>query len=132
MAVAPLPILGKDNEQEVALPLLSDGFFACDTSLSFCLCGIALKDLKVYIGSVQEVLSDPKLAGPQRRLERRHRAVTVLHRVFDFREMSRRSLGANARSFRFRKLPSLGFASAHYVVAADPQRQRGVGLTERD
>jgi phospholipid transport system substrate-binding protein len=57
----------------------------------------ALKNLKIHIASAQEVLSDPKLAGPQRRLERRHRAVAVLHRVFDFREMSRRSLGANAR-----------------------------------
>ena len=57
----------------------------------------ALKNLKIHIASVQEVLSDPKLAGPQRRLERRHRAAAVLHRVFDFREMSRRSLGANVR-----------------------------------
>jgi phospholipid transport system substrate-binding protein len=59
----------------------------------------ALKDLKIHIASVQEVLSDPYLAEPQRRLERRHLAVTVLHRVFDFREMSRRSLGANARKY---------------------------------
>jgi phospholipid transport system substrate-binding protein len=62
----------------------------------------ALKDLKIHIASVQQVLSDPKLADPQRRLERRHLAVAVLHQVFDFREMSRRSLGANARRYRDR------------------------------
>jgi phospholipid transport system substrate-binding protein len=59
----------------------------------------ALRDLKIHIASVQQVLSDPKLADPQHRLERRHLAVTVLHQVFDFREMSRRSLGANARKY---------------------------------
>jgi phospholipid transport system substrate-binding protein len=59
----------------------------------------AVKDLKIHIASVQEVLNDPKLAEPHRRRERRDLAVTVLHRVFDFREMSRRSLGANARKY---------------------------------
>jgi phospholipid transport system substrate-binding protein len=59
----------------------------------------ALRDLKIHIASVQQVLSDPKLADPQHRLERRHLAVTVLHQVFDFREMSRRSLGENARKY---------------------------------
>ena len=62
----------------------------------------AMKDLKIHIGSVQQVLSDPKLADPQRRVERRHLALGVLHQVFDFREMSRRSLGANARRYRDR------------------------------
>ena len=57
----------------------------------------ALKELKIHIASVQQVLTDPKLAEPQHRLERRHLAITVLHQIFDFREMSRRSLGANAR-----------------------------------
>jgi phospholipid transport system substrate-binding protein len=59
----------------------------------------ALKDLKIHISSVQQVLTDPKLADPQHRLERRRLAVTILHQVFDFREMSRRSLGANARKY---------------------------------
>jgi phospholipid transport system substrate-binding protein len=58
-----------------------------------------LKDLKIHIASVQQVLIDPKLADPQHRLERRRLAVTVLHQVFDFREMARRSLGANARKY---------------------------------
>jgi len=57
----------------------------------------ALKDLKSHIASVQQVLTDPKLADPQHRAERRQLAVAVLNKVFDFREMSRRSLGANAR-----------------------------------
>jgi phospholipid transport system substrate-binding protein len=59
----------------------------------------ALKDLKIHIASVQQVLTDRKLADPQHRLERRRLAVTVLHQVLDFREMSRRSLGANARKY---------------------------------
>jgi phospholipid transport system substrate-binding protein len=99
-ATSPLPVLGKDNEQELALPLLPDGFFACDTHLSFSLCGIAGTE-----GSkdpYRERAAGPErsqLADPQHRLERRHLAVTVLHQVFDFREMSRRSLGENARKY---------------------------------
>ena len=59
----------------------------------------ALRGLKVHIANVQQVLTDPKLADPQHRRERRDLAVAALHKVFDFREMSRRSLGANARRY---------------------------------
>ena len=59
----------------------------------------ALRDLKIHIASVQQVLVDPKLADPQKRLQRRSLAVTVLHQLFDFQEMSRRALGANARRY---------------------------------
>ena len=58
-----------------------------------------LKDLKIHIASVQQVLVDPKLADPQKRLQRRSLAVTVLHQLFDFQEMARRALGANARRY---------------------------------
>ena len=57
----------------------------------------ALRDLKIHIASVQQVLVNPKLADPQKRPQRRHLAVTILHQLFDFQEMSRRALGANAR-----------------------------------
>ena len=59
----------------------------------------ALRDLKIHIASVQQVLVDPKLADSQKRLQRRHLAVTILHQLFDFQEMSRRALGANARRY---------------------------------
>jgi len=59
----------------------------------------ALKDLKIHIASVQQVLVDPKLADSQKRLQRRRLAVTILHQLFDFQEMSRRALGANARRY---------------------------------
>ena len=59
----------------------------------------ALRDLKIHIASVQQVLVDPKLADPQKRLQRRRFAVTILHQLFDFQEMSRRALGANARRY---------------------------------
>ena len=59
----------------------------------------ALTNLKSHIARVQQVLTDPKLADPQRRDERRRLAVAVLHQIFDFNEMSRRSLGANARRY---------------------------------
>ena len=59
----------------------------------------ALRDLKTHIASVQQVLIDTKLADPQKRLERRRLAVTILHQLFDFQEMSRRALGANARRY---------------------------------
>ncbi len=59
----------------------------------------ALRDLKIHIASVQQVLVDPKLADPQKRLQRRHLALTVVNQLFDFQEMSRRALGANARRY---------------------------------
>jgi len=59
----------------------------------------ALRDLKIHIASVQQVLVDPKLADTQKRLQRRRLAVTILHQLFDFQEMSRRALGANARRY---------------------------------
>ena len=59
----------------------------------------ALKDLKIHIASVQQVLVDPKFADSQKRLQRRRLAVTILHQLFDFQEMSRRALGANARRY---------------------------------
>ena len=54
----------------------------------------ALRDLKIHIASVQQVLVDPKLADPQKRPQRRRLAVTILHQLFDFQEMARRALGA--------------------------------------
>jgi len=39
----------------------------------------ALRDLKIHIASVQQVLVDPKLADPQKRPQRRRLALTVLH-----------------------------------------------------
>ena len=58
-----------------------------------------MKDLKSHIARVQQVLVDRKLADPQQRGERRRLALTVLHQIFDFDEMLRRSLGANARKY---------------------------------
>src|SRR5262245_14343301 len=60
----------------------------------------ALSDLKIHIASVQQVLVDPKLA--EKRVQRRRLAVTILHQLFDFQEMSRRSLGGNARRYNDR------------------------------
>ena len=56
----------------------------------------ALRDLKIHIASVQQVLVDPKLADPQKRPQRIH---PILYQLFDFQEMSRRALGANARRY---------------------------------
>jgi phospholipid transport system substrate-binding protein len=59
----------------------------------------ALQDLKSQIARVQQVLVDRKFPDPQKRDERRRVALAVLHQIFDFDEMSRRSLGANARRY---------------------------------
>lgn len=61
-----------------------------------------LEHLKTSLASVQQGLNDPKLAGDKYRLQRRKLVRTVLEQLFDFDEMSRRSLGANARRYKDR------------------------------
>src|SRR5215467_5501316 len=63
---------------------------------------IALEYLKTNLASVQQVLTDPKLAGDEHSLQRRKPVRAVLQQLFDFPEMSRRSLGANARRYKDR------------------------------
>jgi len=62
----------------------------------------ALEYLKTSLASVQQVLGDPKLAGDAHLFQRRKLVRTVLQQLFDFQEMSRRSLGANARRYKDR------------------------------
>ena len=59
----------------------------------------ALEHLKARLASLQQVLRDPKLAGAQHLYQRRKLARVVLGQIFDFEEMSRRSLGRNARTY---------------------------------
>ena len=62
----------------------------------------ALEQLKTHISSLQQVLSNPNLAGVQHSAQRRKLARIILLQLFDFEEMSRRSLGANARRYNSR------------------------------
>jgi phospholipid transport system substrate-binding protein len=58
--------------------------------------------LKTNLASVQQVLTDPKLAGDEHLFQRRKLVRAVLQQLFDFPEMSRRALGANARRYKDR------------------------------
>jgi len=62
----------------------------------------ALEYLKTSLASVQQALSDPNLAGDEHLPQRRKLVRTVLQQLFDFQEMSRRSLGSNARRYKDR------------------------------
>jgi len=62
----------------------------------------ALEHLKTSLASVQQVLADPNLAGDKHLFQRRKLVRTVLQQLFDFDEMSRRSLGSNARKYKER------------------------------
>ena len=62
----------------------------------------ALEYLKTNLASVQQVLTDPKLAGDEQLFQRRKLVRAVLQQLFDFPEMSRRALGANARRYKDR------------------------------
>ncbi|MGH7811275.1 MAG: MlaC/ttg2D family ABC transporter substrate-binding protein, partial [Candidatus Binatia bacterium] len=62
----------------------------------------ALEHLKTSLTSVQQVLNDPKLTGEKHFHQRRILVRIVLQKLFDFDEMSRRSLGANARRHKDR------------------------------
>jgi len=59
----------------------------------------ALEQLKTYLAALQEILRDPKLAGAENLSQRRELARVILGQIFDFEEMSRRSLGGNARTY---------------------------------
>lgn len=62
----------------------------------------AMDQLKTSLASAQQVLADPKLAGDKQLYQRRKLMRIVLQQLFDFEEMSRRSLGANARRYKDR------------------------------
>ena len=62
----------------------------------------AIEHLKTSLASVQQVLTDPKLAGDEHLFQRRKLVRSVLQQLFDFPEMSRRSLGANVRRYKDR------------------------------
>src|SRR5436189_4203392 len=62
----------------------------------------ALELLKTQISNVQQVLSDPKLAGDEHLIQRRKSERAILQQLFDFQEMAQRSLGANARRYNDR------------------------------
>jgi phospholipid transport system substrate-binding protein len=62
----------------------------------------ALEHLKTSLASLQQVLTDPKLVGDEHSVQRRKLVRTVLQQLFDFREMSQRSLGANGRRYKDR------------------------------
>lgn len=63
---------------------------------------LPLDQLKSSLASVQEVLADSKFAGARHFHQRRMLVRVVLQQLFDFDEMSRRSLGANARRYKER------------------------------
>ena len=61
-----------------------------------------LDQLRTSLASVQQVLTDPQLAGAKQLQQRRKLVRVVLQQIFDFDEMARRSLGANARRYKDR------------------------------
>ncbi|HYA28343.1 MAG TPA: ABC transporter substrate-binding protein [Acidobacteriota bacterium] len=62
----------------------------------------ALEQLRTSLASAQQVLLDPKLTGAKHIYQRRKLLRIILQQLFDFDEMSRRSLGANARKYKDR------------------------------
>jgi phospholipid transport system substrate-binding protein len=62
----------------------------------------ALEHLSTRIATLQEIMADPRLAGEQHLAQRRKLERMILEQLFDFREMSRRALGAYAPRFENR------------------------------
>jgi hypothetical protein len=71
----------------------------------------ALTELKIRIAALQKVLGDPTLTDHKYFLQRRKPARVVLQQIFDFEEMSRRSLGPNLRRYNDR----MGEFTPHFV-----------------
>jgi len=81
---------------------LSVFLLAMAFSRALCADSAALDYLKTHLASMQQVLTDPKLAGEEHLFQRRKLVRAVLQQLFDFPEMSRRSLGTNARRYKDR------------------------------
>jgi phospholipid transport system substrate-binding protein len=62
----------------------------------------ALEHLSTRIATLQEIMSDPRLAGEQHLAQRRKLERMILEQLFDFHEMSRRALGVYAPRFENR------------------------------
>src|SRR5213594_3018050 len=58
--------------------------------------------LKTHISNLQQVLSDPKLAGDEHLIQRRKSERAILQQLFDFEEIAQRSLDTNARRYNDR------------------------------
>src|SRR5438094_8205031 len=79
----------------------------------------ALGLLKTHISNLQQVLSDPKLAGDEHLIQRRKSERAILQQLFDFQEMAQRALGANARKYNDRlgefRPPFIDFLERAYM-----------------
>ena len=81
------------------LPLLIAFLIACAFLASPARAGEPSEVVRKGIHGVLEILGQPDLKSPEKKAERRNRMRKVIHRYFDFEEMSRRSL---ARAWRKR------------------------------
>ena len=94
----------KDTMKKRLVDVLWLSVFLLATAFSRSVCADSpgLEYLKTNLARVQQVLTDPKLAGDEHLFQRRKLVRAVLQQLFDFPEMSRRSLGANARRYKDR------------------------------
>ncbi len=81
------------------LPLLFAAMFACALLAPLAQAGEPSEVVRTGIHGVLDILRQPDLKAPEKKAERRNRMRKVIHRYFDFEEMSRRSL---ARAWRKR------------------------------
>lgn len=81
------------------LQLLMATLFACALLAPLAQAGEPSEVVREGIHGVLEILGQPELKAPEKKAERRNRMRKIIHRYFDFEEMSRRSL---ARAWRKR------------------------------
>lgn len=81
------------------LPSFIAAFFVCALLAPLAQAGEPSEVVRKGIHGVLDILGQPDLKAPEKKEERRNRMRKVIHRYFDFEEMSRRSL---ARAWRKR------------------------------
>ena len=81
------------------LQLLMATLFACALLAPLAQAGEPSEVVRKGIHGLLEILGQPDLKAPEKKAERRNRMRKIIHRHFDFEEMSRRSL---ARAWRKR------------------------------
>jgi len=90
-------VVSKEIKRILSVCLFAALLFATAMKASQVTAGAITDDLKVIVDKIVDVLTDPKLAGPEKKQERTKIIHTIANEKFDWEEMAKRSIGVRWR-----------------------------------